>query len=318
MLRIVAHRFGLPAEVLVCEPAPSVEPAPSGVVVKMQASAINPSDLVSVSGAYSFRLALPFVPGFEGAGVVDAVGPEVSGLGIGQRVLPLGSAGGWQSFKAVAAEWCIKVPDDLTDEQAATSYVNPLTARLMLRAMAPLPGALIAVNAANSAIGRILLRLLHAQGVRSLAIVRSREAKALLANEPVQENILASEPLPPLDGGFDAVGGAYGARMAEAIRPGGALLHYGLLSGVPLPAGLGAVVRPFWLRNWVHAASRAELRAAMADVFDDIRSGLAATTVEAHYPLSEVEAALAHHARPSRRGKILFTPQPSNGRSTMP
>lgn len=318
MLRIVAHRFGAPAEVLTCEAAPPVAPAPSGVVVNMVASAINPSDLVSVSGAYSFRIPLPFVPGFEGVGVIDAVGAGASSLGIGQRVLPLGSAGGWQSCKALPAEWCIEVPDDLTDEQAATSYVNPLTARLMLQAMAPPPGALIAVNAANSAIGRILLRQLHAKGVRSLAIIRSRDAKALLANEPVHEAILADEPLPPLDGGFDAVGGAYGAAIAQAIRPGGALLHYGLLSGVPLPAGLGTVVRPFWLRNWVHAVSRAELRAAMADVFDDIRSGLAATTVEARYPLSEVRAALAHHARANRRGKILFTPLPSNGRSRRP
>lgn len=318
MLRIVAHRFGAPAEVLACEAASPAAPERSGVVVKMIASAINPSDLVSVSGAYSFRIPLPFVPGFEGVGVIDAVGAGVSGLGIGQRVLPLGSAGGWQSFKCLPAEWCIEVPDDLTDEQAATSYVNPLTAQLMLQAMAPKPGALIAVNAANSAIGRILLRLLHARGVRSLAIVRSTEAQALLANEPVHEAILASHPLPSLEGGFDAVGGAYGAAMAQAIRPGGALLHYGLLSGAPLPAGLGAVVRPFWLRNWVHAVSRAELRAAMADVFDDIRSGLAATTVEARYPLSEVQAALAHHARANRRGKILFTPPPSNGRNTTP
>lgn len=311
MLRIVAQRFGAPADVLVCEAAPPIAPAPSGVVVRMIASVINPSDLVSVSGAYSFRIPLPFVPGFEGVGVIDAVGAEVSGLGIGQRVLPLGSAGGWQSFKAVSAEWCIKVPGDLSDEQAATSYVNPLTARLMLQAMAPAPGALVAVNAANSAIGRILLRLLATRGVRSLAIVRSREAEARLANEPVSDVILAGVPLPPLDGGFDAIGGTPGAAMAQAIKPGGALLHYGLLSGVPLPAGLGAVVRPFWLRNWVHAVSRTELRAAMADVFDDIRSGLALTRIEACYPLGEVRTALSQNSRAGRAGKILFVPKPA-------
>jgi NADPH:quinone reductase-like Zn-dependent oxidoreductase len=309
MLRIVAHRFGPAAEVLVCEPAMRAEPAPSGVVVRMRASAINPSDLVSVSGAYSFRIPLPFVPGFEGVGVIDAIGAEVSGLRIGQRVLPLGSAGGWQSFKALPAEWCIPVPDDLSDEQATTAYVNPLTARLMLRALAPTPGMLVAVNAANSAIGRILLRLLDAMSIRSLAIVRSGEAKALLVDEPVSDVILAGAKLPPLDGGFDAIGGDDGAMMAQAIRPGGALMHYGLLSGSPLPPDLGSTVKPFWLRNWVHAASRAELRAAVAEVFDDIRSGIAATTVEACYPLSEYRAALTHNAQVSRRGKILFTPQ---------
>ncbi len=309
MLRIVAHRFGAPADVLVCEPAPLLEPTPSGVVVRMRASAINPSDLVSVSGAYSFRIPLPFVPGFEGVGVIDAIGAEVSGLGIGRRVLPLGSAGGWQSCKALPAAWCMEVPDDLSDEQAATAYVNPLTARLMLRALAPSPGMLVAVNAANSAIGRILLRLLDAIKVRSLAIVRSKQAMELLADEPICNVILAGEVLPPLDGGFDAIGGDHGAAMAQAIRPGGALMHYGMLSGRPLPPGLGSVVKPLWLRNRVHAASRAELRAAMTEVFDDIRSGLAATTIEACYPLSAYRAALAHNAQASRRGKILFTPQ---------
>ena len=309
MLRIAAHRFGAPAEVLGCEAAARPHVEPSGVVVLMRASAINPSDLVSVSGAYAFRLPLPFIPGFEGVGVIDAVGSDVSGLSTGQRVLPLGSAGGWQSFKALPAEWCVPVPDDLSNEQAATAYVNPLTARLMLRALAPKPGMLVAVNAANSAIGRMLLRLLDALKVRSLAIVRSRQAMKLLADEPVGDVVIAGENLPRLDGGFDAVGGDNGAAMAQAIRPGGALMHYGLLSGTPLPPGLGSVVKPFWLRSWVHAASRAELRAAMADVFDDIRSGLAATTIEACYPLTEVRAALAHNGQASRRGKILFTPQ---------
>lgn len=168
---------------------------------------------------------------------------------------------------------------------------------------------LVAVNAANSAIGRILLRLLDAMSIRSLAIVRSGEAKALLVDEPVSDVILAGAKLPPLDGGFDAIGGDDGAMMAQAIRPGGALMHYGLLSGSPLPPDLGSTVKPFWLRNWVHAASRAELRAAVAEVFDDIRSGIAATTVEACYPLSEYRAALTHNAQVSRRGKILFTPQ---------
>lgn len=312
MHRIVATRFGAPPEVLACEPAPPVNPEPFGVVVRMLASAINPSDLVSVSGAYASRIPLPFIPGFEGVGVVHAMGAEVSGLRSGQRVLPLGSAGGWQSCKALPAEWCVPVPDDLSDDQAATAYVNPLTARLMLRVMAAPQGTLIGVNAANSAIGRMLLRLLHTQGIRSLAIVRSPLARSLLEGEPVSDIILDREPLPPLDGGFDAVGGESGAAMAHAIKPGGSLLHYGLLSGAPLPFDLArrvqAVVKPFWLRNWVHAVTHAELCDAMSEVFADIRSGLARTVVEARYPLTEMRAALAHNAQAHRRGKILFVP----------
>ncbi|WP_343714554.1 zinc-dependent alcohol dehydrogenase family protein, partial [Inquilinus sp.] len=277
MLRLVARRFGPPAEVLSLEPVAPPGPDPAGAVVRMLASAINPSDLLTIRGAYPHRTALPFVPGFEGVGVVEATGPGVAGLRPGQRVLPLGSAGGWQGWKALPAEWCVPVPEDLSDDQAATAYVNPLTARLMLRALAPAAGAAIGVNAAGSAIGRMLLRMLHAAGARPVAILR--DPATLPAEEPAAAVLAEGAALPPLDGGLDAVGGAAGLALAGAIRPGGMMLHYGLLSGVPLPPDAGrpggVTVRPFWLRNWVHAAGRAALGEAMAEVFGDIRRGLA-------------------------------------------
>ncbi|WP_026871986.1 zinc-dependent alcohol dehydrogenase family protein [Inquilinus limosus] len=312
MLRLVARRFGPPAEVLSVETAPRPQPGPAGAVVRMLASAINPSDLLTIRGAYPQRTPLPFVPGFEGVGVVEALGPATTGLGVGQRVLPLGSAGGWQGLKALPAEWCVPVPEDLTDDQAATAYVNPLTARLMLRALAPTPGALIGINAAGSAIGRMLLRMLRAAGARPVAILRSAASVAALEEEPAAEVVVEGFPLPRLDGGFDAVGGAAGAALAAAIRPGGTMIHYGLLSGVPLPPELGrrdgVAVRPFWLRSWVHAAPRAALRETMAEVFGDIRSGLATTAVAAHYPIIDFAAALAHDALPGRGGKVLLVP----------
>ncbi|MDQ0471017.1 zinc-dependent alcohol dehydrogenase family protein [Labrys wisconsinensis] len=306
MQRVVARRFGPPQEVLQCEVASPPALAPQDVIVRMRASPINPSDLITVGGAYRHRVPLPFVPGFDGVGVVEEMGPAAAGVRLGQRVLPLGAAGGWQTLKALPAEWCVPVPDDLTDEQAATAYVNPLTARLMLQRLAPEPDQLVGVNAANSAIGRMLLRLLHRAGARAVAVVRSARARALLQDEPAAEIVLQGQALPPLAGGFDAVGGADGDAMARAVAAGGTLLHYGLLSGVPLPADQGRV-QLFPLRAWVHAVSRPELHAAMAQVFQDIRTGMLGTAVEARYAFGDVQAALARHASPDRRGKVLFS-----------
>lgn len=312
MLRVVARRFGPPETVLAIERSARPRAVPSGVVVRMLASAINPSDLLTVSGVYLHRTPLPFIPGFEGVGAITELGPGVADLRVGQRVLPLGSAGGWQTFKAVPAEWCVPVPDDLTDDQASLAYVNPLSARLMLRSIAPAPGALIGVNAAASAIGRILVRLLHAAGARPVAIVRSPKARALLESEPVSEIVTEGAPLPSLDSGLDAVGGVGGAELGAAIKPGGTLLHYGLLSGEQLYVGAARqsaiAVRMFWLRNWVHSASRAQLQETMVEVFGDIRTGRAETAVEARYALIEVNAALAHNARADRAGKVLLIP----------
>ncbi len=312
MLRVVAHRLGPPEDVLSVEPIAFPQPEPSGIVVRMLASAINPSDRLTIGGAYPHRTPLPFVPGYEGVGIVEAVGHEVHGFHIGQRVLPLGSSGGWQTFKASPGRWCVPVPDDLTDDQAAAAYINPLTARLMLKAIAPAPGALIGINAAASAIGRMLVRMVHAAGADPLAIVRSSGARALLGHEPVSAVISDGTSLPLLDAGLDAVGGASGAALAAAVKPGRPFLHYGLPSGEPLPPGLErqvrAAVRLFWLRTWVHAANHEQLCEAMAEVFGDIRSGLAGTIVEARYPLEEFSAALAHDAIRDRKGKVLFTP----------
>jgi len=92
----------------------------------MRASPINPSDLIPVTGAYRLQTALPFIPGFEGVGVVADVGEGVDRELIGRRVLPLGTAGCSKSWKTLPAEWCVTVPEDLDDDEAATAYINPL------------------------------------------------------------------------------------------------------------------------------------------------------------------------------------------------
>ncbi len=118
------------------------------------------------------------------------------------------------------------VPEDLTDDQAATAYVNPLTARLMLRALAPAPRATISVNAAGSAIGRMLLRMLQMRRVSApLAVLGA--PPPCPAGEPAAAVLAEGAALPLLDGGLDAVGGASGLALAAAIRPGGTLIHYG-------------------------------------------------------------------------------------------
>ncbi|MER0239657.1 zinc-dependent alcohol dehydrogenase family protein [Fulvimarina sp. MAC8] len=279
--------------------------------MRIVASAINPSDLIPVTGAYRSRTKLPFVPGFDGVGVVSEVGPYAGSELLGRRVLPLGSAGNWSTWKVLPANWCVIVPDDITDEEAAVAYVNPLTARLMFKAIEPEPGQLIGITAAASTIGRMLIRLLHAAGAEPIAIVRSEHSRQALRNESVKV-VEEGVPLPTLDAGLDAVGGLAGSRLMAAIKPGGILLHYGLLSGQPLTSELMEKSRIrlklFRLRDWVHASPRSALRAAMAEVFEDIRAGLSASPIAANYKLAEFQEALRHNASPGRRGKILLRP----------
>jgi NADPH:quinone reductase-like Zn-dependent oxidoreductase len=324
-LRVVVRRFGVPADVAGVERYDGGSAGPGQVLVRMRLCSVNPSDVLPISGAYPSRTLLPFVPGFEGVGVVEATGPDVDELVVGQRVLPIGSDGAWQDVKIAEARWCFPVPADLSDAEAARSYVNPLTAGIILdRHLPDRADAHVAVNAAGSAIGLTLLRLLNRCGMRPIALVRSRASRARLAAVDTAATLCITEgdheaEVRALTGGrgldlaFDAVGGDQSVSLARALRPGGTLVRYGLLSGQE-PSPPVATIRPdvqvalFWLRRWVHSAGRAELAAALERAFALVRDDTAAAPVAGTYPLVAVRDALRHHDASGRRGKILLRP----------
>ncbi|KAM0420397.1 hypothetical protein ACHAPT_011817 [Fusarium lateritium] len=161
----------------------------------------------------------------------------------------------WQDVKITEARWCFPVPSDLTDQQAAMAYINPMTAWMMVQEYAPVPPetAVVAVNAATSAISRMIIRMLNHIGVRPIALVRRREAQEELVDQLEVSDVLCTstiseggliKKLYELSGGrglsvaWDAVGGPEGDDLIRALRPGGTLAHYGLLSGKPLSFGL--------------------------------------------------------------------------------
>ncbi|WP_411033175.1 zinc-dependent alcohol dehydrogenase family protein [Shinella sp. BYT-45] len=316
MLRAVVRAFGDPRQVIRLEDAGRPAPGPGEIEVRIRRAAINPSDLIPVTGAYRSRTPLPFVPGFEGVGEVVRLGEGGTGLSIGQRVLPVGASGLWQQYLVRPADWCFAVPDDLSDDEAAMAYVNPLTAfRLVDAAKAHFgdaAGQRIGVTAAASAIGRMLLVLLAQAGFRPVALVRSAGTAVRLAQ--VFSGEIAVRSAPPLDAVLDAVGGAPGDALFRTIRPGGAFIQYGALSGAQLDPALvasrrGDVAFSFlWLRSWVHSASRAALAEAFALSFAGIRAGFLGSAVEAVLPLSDLPAALARQDDPARSGKLLIAP----------
>ncbi|GAU71185.1 putative oxidoreductase [Streptomyces sp. NBRC 110611] len=325
-LRSIVREFGPAAEVVGTEEYLPPRPGPGQVAVRMRLACVNPSDLVTISGAYASRTVLPFVPGFEGVGVVAETGPDVRDLRAGQRVLPLGSAGAWQQTKVTDARWCFPVHPGLTDQQAATAYINPLTALLMVRHHVLEPGAgTVVVNAAAATIGRMLIRMLNRAGIRPIAVVRHPRGLTRLAGTELTAAVCtadraAGQAVRELTRGLgaevvlDAVGGAEGAELGRALAPGGTLVHYGLLSGHPLPPELPAERRDvrivlFRLRDWVHRAhadAPDRLTDALTEAFGLVLDGTAASPVAGEYPLAAVRQALERDTEPGRRGKVLL------------
>ncbi|MBQ0826621.1 zinc-dependent alcohol dehydrogenase family protein [Streptomyces tagetis] len=337
MLAAVADSPGRLAEVLaVREVDGPGAPGAGEVVVRMLASTVNPSDAVTVSGAYGSRTSFPFIPGFEGVGVIDSVGPGVPADAVGRRVLPLGSAGNWQRYKRLGYSWCVPVPDDLPDEVACFAYINPLTATLMVERFCP-PGARnVVVTAATSAIGGHLAELLTDRGVTPVGVVRGTPGRAV-ADPARWRKVVRTD-----DGGWrdrlraavgprgaevalDCVGGETGGAVYTQTAADGTFVHYGLLSGTPLPVERpsgrgGARVEFFRLRDTVHGDGGRDgeqdgeqdgerdggqgLSALFAPVFANLRRGRLRTAVGVRVGLT----GLADHLRnpaPGPPGKIL-------------
>lgn len=271
----------------------------------MIASPINPSDLIPVMGAYSHRIQLPFVPGYEGIGRVEDVARGEDRDLMGSRVLPLDGPGCWQQWKIADAHRCVLVPDDITDDEAATAYINPLTAILMLDDLEVHPGARVGITAAGSTIGRMLVRILSARGIEPIAIVRTPRANHDELRE-FGEVLLENHALPQLDAGLDAVGGAVAHSLARAIRPGGSLVHYGLLSGQPLTNPGHAKLKLFRLKDRVNPMSQTQFHSAISRCFEEIRQGRARTDVRHRYRVREFRDALTRQSLSQNAGKIIL------------
>ncbi|MBK0035837.1 zinc-dependent alcohol dehydrogenase family protein [Erwinia sp. S43] len=319
--RAMVREFGNIRDILRLESGEQSELAAGQVRVKMAWATINPSDIITISGAYRSRITLPFVPGFEGMGhIVQSNDPS---LLPGQRVLPVGSMGAWQTYKDSDAQWCFTLPDFVSDKEAATSYVNPMTALLMLtEELHFTPGMRVIINAANSAIGKMLIRIASHLGIRAIAIVRKAENLALFDDFPVESVLNSSSPDYPQQlaalqrgGGveaiLDCIGGEESLSLAEALMPGGQFIHYGLLSGQPIPPTFWRS-RPdirfsnFHLRLWVHGHEKALVQRRIDEVMALIRDGVIATEVVAEFALADIHQAVDAVLSGALKGKILL------------
>jgi NADPH:quinone reductase-like Zn-dependent oxidoreductase len=329
MKAVVFERFGDPSEVLRVRDVPLPEPGPGEVRVRMRASPINPSDLLVVRGQYGRLPTLPATPGFEGVGVIDQASPGLlpllRGLRPGRRVAVLnGKGGNWQEFVVLSARQVVPLGDDLPDEQAATFFVNPATALVMTQHVLRVPrGAWLLQTAANSSLGRMILRLAKESGIRTINVVRKREqAKELLKAGADAAISTAEESIPErvnqITGGagmayaLDAVGGATGLAVVQALAPGGRLLVYGTLSGEPIPLDPRALmvgqksIQGFWLSEWVRQQGVLTMLRLFKKIRQLLRAGVLTSEVAASFALDEIQAAVKAAQAHQHSGKILL------------
>lgn len=326
MKAAVFDRFGEPSEVLSIREVPTPEPGPGEVRVRMIASPINPSDILVARGLYGVLPQLPATPGFEGVGIVDKVGPGIIGRFVkGKRVAAINSKGGdWAEYAIIPAKQARPVADDITDDQAATFFVNPATVLAMVRHVLAVPkGAWLLQSAAGSTLGRMIIRLGRHDGFKTLNVVRRKEAidelkafggDAVISSSdgPIEEQVKAITGGRGVAYALDPVGGETATGVFRSLSAEGRLLLYGTLSGQPLQVDPRLVIsgkrviQGFWLGHWMREQSILKSLALFREIHKLIREGVLDSGECRHYSLDRINEAVSQAEATGRGAKVIL------------
>ena len=231
----------------------------------------------------------------------------------------------WVQRRRVKGDDVIPVPAGLDELQAAMLRINPPTALLLLTDIVALkPGDWVIQNVANSAVGRLVIRLARARDIRTVNVVRRDslfgELTGLGADVCVVDGPDLAETVKARTGGatirlgLDAVSGRATARLSSCLGDGGVVCNYGAMSGEdPVMArgtlvALGQTLVGFILGRGLATRSLAQIRAIYADLGEQVRTGVLSAPVEKVYPIEEIKVAVAHAEQSERVGKILVAP----------
>lgn len=322
MHAIQVSQLGGP-EVLEWREVESPEPGPGEVLVSVEAAGVNYIDTYHRRGIYPRDL--PFIPGMEGAGRVEAVGPEVSDLAPGDRVASTGLRGAYAEYSLAAVSKVVTVPDDVSTEQAAAAMLQGMTAHYLCHGTYPLQeGERCLIHAGAGGVGRLLIQMAKGLGAEVFTTASTGEKLALAMSAGADhvidytaedfagavERIAGPNALHVV---FDGVGASTFEKGLALLRPRGMMVLFGQSSGVVPPFDLGRlaslgslyVTRP---TLGTYVATRDELERRAGDVFSWIADGTLDVRVPHRWPLREASA--AHTELEARRttGKVLLIP----------
>lgn len=325
MRAIIHHEFGDPTEVLGVEDVPLPEPGLREVRLRVLLAPIHNHDLWTVRGSYGYKPELPARAGTEAVGVVDAVGAQVEGIQVGQRVATGGTFGVWSEYVIAKAGAVVPVPDGIPDEVAAQLISMPFSAISLVDFLGVTSGDVIVQNTANGTVGRLVAQIAASRGVRVIGLVRRESDVAELAESGIpdvvatvgdhwRERVLDLAGDRPIVAAVDSVGGSSSGDLLRLLGEGGTLVSFGAMASDAMELSSGEIifkqltVKGFW-GSKVSAAMDAETRRALfAELFQLIGSGRLALPVDSVHAFDDVRAAVDASLTPGRVGKVLLRP----------
>jgi len=327
-------RLGGP-EVLQIEDLPIVEPKPGEVRIRVQAIGLNRAEIMFRTGQYLEQPEFPSRIGLEAAGIVEAIGAGVTKVRIGDKVSvatgqSVAKYGTYGETAIVPAASAISYPDNLTPEEAASVWVQYLTAYFAFVDLAKIqPGQSVLITAATGGAGLGAIEVARLLGAVAIATTRSASKQQALLDSGADHVIVTSKEdlgsrVKEITGGrgadliFDPIAGDTLPALAEAVAWGGQIILYGALGGTNVPYPLfAAFARNFTLRSYI-IYSFCGLEAlglrrndeafarAVRFINENLASGKLKPAIAKVFPLSEIQEAHRYMESNQQLGKIVI------------
>ncbi|GAA4347119.1 zinc-binding dehydrogenase [Microbacterium rhizosphaerae] len=325
MRALIHSEFGDPAQVLSVEELPVPEPGPREVRIRVILATIHNHDLWTVRGTYGYKPQLPARAGTEAVGIVDAVGPEVEGIEVGQRVATGGTFGTWAEYVIAKAGAVVPVPDSIPDEIAAQLIAMPFSAITLVDFLGVESGDVVLQNTANGTVGRLVAQIGASRGITVIGIVRRASDVDELASAGIS-NIVSTDDDGwkdrvrelagdrPIRAAVDSVGGSAAGDLLHLLGDGGTLVSFGAMASDRMQLSSGdlifkqAVVKGFWGSKVSAAMPGDTQRALFGELFQLVGSGRLTLPVDSIHPLDDIAGAVAASTRQGRVGKVLLRP----------
>jgi NADPH2:quinone reductase len=306
------------------EDIPLPEPGPGEVRIKNRAAALNFYDILLIQGRYQVKPKLPFTPGSEVAGQIDAVGRGVSDFSVGDRVQAMALGGGFSEYSLAAADKTFRIPDGMSFEEAAAMIVIYQTSYFALKNRTTVrPGEWLLVHAGAGGVGLSAIQIGKAIGARVIATAGSDEKVAFCLSQGAERALSYAgngwvDEVKAITGGrgadliYDPVGGDVFDLSTKCIAPEGRLLVIGFAGGrIPSIAANRvllkniSIVGVYWGGYLEHHPKF--MKEAQADLFAMYEAGEIKPVVSETYPLSEAATALRALAGRKTHGKVVLT-----------
>ena len=324
-MRVIrVERTGTP-EVMELREVDVPQPRPGQVRLKVEAVGINFADALNVSGEYLTAPKLPYTPGMELAGTVDALGEGVSGVQVGQRVAALGGSGGLAEYAVVPAAGLVPVPESFSPAQAAAFPVSYMTAYHALKTLGRgAEGEWVLVQAAAGALGTASVQLARALGMKVIALASTEEKLKMARDLGADVTILQDDPervqkVREAAGGsgvpliLEVVGGKRFAESLKMAADRGRIIFIGNASREEAtlnPVSLmkrNLTVTGLWLTSLMQDAEA--VAAAAQGLTPLIASGQVVPQVGPAYALADSPRAFQDILDRKTTGKVIIEPQ---------